>query len=94
MFNNELDIARRLDELTGDLSDVAYEVYGNVQDLETTFDFYTEADMVEPDNVDHMVGDLLFDEKEAQRNLAKFDKILNRIIRERRKLGGFIINPE
>jgi len=95
MFKTEIAAIDKIDDLTFELARVANDLNDDACDLDTNLmDFLHNERMLEGDNVDWIFNDLVKNERDINRSLKKFDRILNQLIAERRKLGDFPISPE
>lgn len=93
MFKNEIGTIGRIDTLVDRLNDVTDDLWNDSQDLDKNVnDFLLNEDMLsESDNVDWIFRDMVKSERDIAASLTKFDRVLNQLIAERRKLGNFTI---
>jgi len=94
MFTNEIATVHKLTDLVGSLSYSAESLNNHACDLETAFeDFMKDEAMLEPLHANYLFDSMTRSERDAANELVQFDRVLNHVINERRKLGNFILTP-
>lgn len=91
MFKSELKVATNMFNLADTVTNAASNLADNLLDIETFVSFLHNEGMLEGDNADYMFDNVVTSERQAAKELVLFDKLLNRLIAERMKLGNFEI---
>jgi hypothetical protein len=95
MFKTEMRVAENLAGLTYSLYNICDELHDDVGDILESVEVIGQRDddefhgTFDAENLDLIFADMVTSERAAAKDLEQFDKLLNQIIAERRKLGDF-----
>lgn len=93
MFENEIKSIENMEKLSYKLARFAGDAGESAADIHDALEVFVNAEpeYLADGNDDLLLQDMVRAERNAARDLARFDRVLNKIIVERIKLGDFIV---
>lgn len=92
MFTRELAAVNTMEDLAYLLSRVGRDMWNVGQDLECAInDLNGDTSDIDTTDIDNAVASMVVSEREIADHLKQFDKLLNRIIAERVKIGTLVL---
>jgi hypothetical protein len=92
MFENEFKLANELEDLAYDLSESARQIRMSARELDCCINDLSDPGSFDNVDWDSVFNDMSTAEADAGIYLKYFDKVLNRIIAARVKLGNFEVS--